>query len=51
MGNLHFDVGHVDNPGTPLQLLVAIITRLTHLIAGKDTYIEDILYPARFLSS
>jgi hypothetical protein len=43
MGNLHFDVGHVDNPGTPLQIIVAIVTRLTHLIAGNGSYIEDVI--------
>ncbi len=43
MGDLHLNVGHVDNPGTPLQIIVAIVTRIVHLFAGQGSYFDDIL--------
>ncbi|MBN2484835.1 MAG: hypothetical protein JXB34_02565 [Bacteroidales bacterium] len=43
LGNLNFDIGHVDNPGTPLQILVAIVTRVVHFFSGKGTYTADML--------
>ncbi len=43
MGNLHLNVGHVDNPGTPLQIIVALVTRIVHLFAGEGSYSTDIL--------
>jgi hypothetical protein len=43
MGDGHFNVGHVDNPGTPLQIIVAIVTRIVHLFAGQGSYFDDIL--------
>jgi hypothetical protein len=43
MGNLHLNVGHVDNPGTPLQIIVAVVTRIVHLFAGQGSYSEDVL--------
>ena len=42
MGKLQFDIGHVDNPGTPLQIIVAIVTRITHALAGKGDYFTDV---------
>lgn len=43
MGEGHLNVGHVDNPGTPLQIIIAIVTRTTHLFAGQENYFDDIL--------
>jgi hypothetical protein len=43
MADGHLNVGHVDNPGTPLQIIVAIVTRIVHLFAGKGSYFDDIL--------
>lgn len=38
------DVQHVDNPGTPLQVLGAIAFRLIHLVRHNDTpFTEDVL--------
>jgi hypothetical protein len=34
---------HVDNPGTPVQYIGAITFRLTHLLAGKGDFTEDVL--------
>jgi hypothetical protein len=42
MGHLQFDVGHVDNPGTPLQFIVAIVTRVVHFFSGNGTYMRDV---------
>ncbi len=36
-------IGHVDHPGTPFQLFVGIIIRLTHLFAGNDSMTIDVL--------
>jgi len=39
----HFNVYHVDNPGTPLQYLMGFSYRITHLFRpGGGTYFEDV---------
>ena len=43
MGLLKLDLGHIDNPGTPLQVWVAIVTRIAHLLIGENSYTEDLL--------
>lgn len=45
-------LAHVDNPGTPLQLLVALVFRLTWLVRGlPKPYVEDVfLHPDLYLS-
>jgi len=37
-------VGHIDNPGTPLQLLVALVFKIVFLIRSTPTpFLEDVL--------
>jgi len=37
-------VGHIDNPGTPLQLLVALVFRIVYFIRSTPTpFIDDVL--------
>ncbi len=45
-------VGHIDHPGTPLQLLIALIFKITYLFRGDaHNYIEDVfLHPDLYLS-
>ena len=45
-------LAHIDNPGTPLQMLVALVFRLTWLFRGlPKPYVEDVfLYPDLYLS-
>jgi hypothetical protein len=39
----HFNVFHVDNPGTPLQYLMGLSYRLIYLVRpGNGTYLEDV---------
>jgi hypothetical protein len=47
-----FDLGHTDNPGTPLQYLAALVFRLVYLFRAHDvSFIEDILaYPDLYLN-
>lgn len=37
------DIGHVDHPGTPLQLFVALIIRLVGWLRGADDLATDLL--------
>lgn len=40
----HLNVPHIDNPGTPLQVLVAIVCKLVYLFRSHEIpYIEDVL--------
>lgn len=45
-------LGHFDNPGTPLQILVALVFKLTYLIRSTPvSYIDDVfLHPDLYLS-
>jgi hypothetical protein len=45
-------VGHVDNPGTPLQLLVALVFKITYYIRSTPTaYLDDVFtHPDLYLS-
>ena len=36
-------VWHVDHPGTPLQILAAIVIRVVHLFHGKEPLLDDVL--------
>ena len=50
LGELKIDLGHIDNPGTPLQIITAIVTRITHLFIGDETYAVDVLkHPDTYL--
>ena len=48
----HFNVSHVDNPGTPLQYLMGLSYRLTHLFRPENfTFLEDVFQnPDLYLS-
>jgi len=39
---------HVDNPGAPVQLLGALSLRITHTIAGKGGFPEDVISRPEF---
>jgi hypothetical protein len=45
-------VAHIDNPGTPLQLLVALIFKITYFIRSTPTaYLDDVFtHPDLYLS-
>ncbi len=47
-----FKVGHIDHPGTPLQILIAVLFRIIFLFRGSNvSYIEDVfLHPDLYLS-
>ena len=49
-GNLK--LGHIDNPGTPLQILVALVFKLTFFFRSTPVpYVEDVLlHPDLYLS-
>jgi hypothetical protein len=36
-------IGHIDNPGTPIQLLTGLFIRITHFLSGQKPIIEDVL--------
>lgn len=46
-------VGHIDHPGTPLQILIAVLFRIVFLFRGSNvSYVEDVfLHPDLYLSS
>lgn len=48
----HLNISHVDNPGTPLQYLMGLSYRLTHLFRpGNFTFLEDVFQnPDLYLS-
>ncbi|MFV0593495.1 MAG: hypothetical protein ACK5M7_19140 [Draconibacterium sp.] len=40
----HLKVAHIDNPGTPLQFLIALVFRITYLFRGNSmSFAEDVL--------
>ena len=45
-------LGHIDNPGTPLQILVALVFKLTYFFRSPTIpYVEDVLlHPDLYLS-
>ena len=45
-------VGHIDNPGTPLQILMALVFRITWYVRSVPTpYLDDVLlHPDLYLS-
>ena len=36
-------IGHIDNPGTPIQLLTGLFIRITHLLSGQRPIVEDVI--------
>lgn len=50
IGRLQVSDCHVDHPGTPIQVVAAITSRITHLFTGKSDYASDVLtYPDKYL--
>ena len=46
---LHFNrIGHTDHPGTPFQLFIGLIIRITYLFAGKESISIDVLQRPEF---
>ena len=43
LANLNIIIGHTDHPGTPLQILVAIVIRITYLFRDNNTLVDDVL--------
>jgi hypothetical protein len=41
----HFKIGHIDNPGTPLQYLIALVFRIVYLFRPGNSlpFIDDVL--------
>lgn len=48
----HLKIGHIDNPGTPLQYVVALVFRITYIFHKKDIpFLDDVfLHPDLYLS-
>src|SRR5665213_2756742 len=47
----NFDIGHIDHPGTPVQVVAALIIIITHFFVGGGTVIESVLAkPELYLS-
>jgi len=48
----HLKIGHIDNPGTPLQYLIAFVFRIVHLFReGNISFLDDVLlHPDLYLS-
>ncbi len=43
IANGHLHLGHFDNPGTPLQMLIAAVFRIFYLFrSGDHTFLEDV---------
>jgi len=43
ISNGHFNVTHIDHPGTPLQLLMGLVYRITYLFRpGNNSFLEDV---------
>ncbi len=47
----NFDIGHFDNPGTPVHLLGGLIIFITHLFVGSRTTYEDVFHNPEFYLS
>ncbi len=43
LGQLKIDLGHIDHPGTPLQILIAFISRIIHVFHTGHSYSECII--------
>lgn len=40
--------GHIDHPGTPVQVIGAIVLKLTHIVSGKEKIVDDVLTRPEF---
>lgn len=48
LGLLKFNVSHIDHPGTPLQVIFALVTRAIHFVCGQGDYLTDVLLRSDF---
>jgi hypothetical protein len=48
LGLLKLNVSHIDHPGTPLQVIFALVTRATHFVCGQGDYFTDVLLRSDF---
>lgn len=37
------EIGHIDHPGTPVQLLTGLIIKLTHILTGQGTLNDSVI--------
>lgn len=44
----NWELGHYDNPGTPLHVLTGLLLRIVHLFAGKDDITQDVIARPEF---
>lgn len=44
-------IGHIDHPGTPLQLLTGLFFRIIHLFAGYNDIVTDVISDPEFYLS
>lgn len=52
LGAGKLNVGHIDHPGTPIQIVVALITRIQQLITGENDYLTDVfLAPGQYIQT
>ncbi|MDP3914935.1 MAG: hypothetical protein Q8R96_14475 [Bacteroidota bacterium] len=35
-------IGHIDHPGTPFQVFIGLVIRITHLLSGKGNIAQDV---------
>ncbi|MCG8698065.1 MAG: hypothetical protein MI922_08430 [Bacteroidales bacterium] len=52
LGNGRFILGHIDHPGTPIQVVYAITSRITHQLTDSDKYYTQAVIenPEKYLS-
>lgn len=45
-------IGHIDHPGTPFQVFIGIIIRISHLVSGKGDIAQDVFArPEHYLNA
>lgn len=45
-------IGHFDHPGTPFQIFIGLVIRITHLISGKGNIVNDVFArPEHYLNA
>ena len=43
MARFKFELGHIDNPGTPLQIIIAIIIRISNLSKNDSDLVQTVI--------
>jgi len=50
IARLNFHLGHIDHPGTPVQMTVAFTIRVVHLFSGQGLLSDDVMKnPEKYL--